>query len=674
MQEENAKSFIDAQKKRISKIESQVLEATGCILPSKAESMSITELAGLCRMVQESNRLQMEQLRKLLEAAGCEVPWNENWEKKLPLFEEKKIQFTLIRRPLDRVSEGDVETEGATTPGSMLGGSSPFSSSRKQSLTPTTPTMDGMSFSASTSSILKTKAKSLGGYVGVDSADNDHDQRKEIHTETSFGDAFRDDDDMITIDTHSTLAGISLQSLQKRADAIDEIINDNDRSEWRLPSTLEEVEESIAESRPSDEANFSRSHMVDNSLVEQSTLGDDSTNVVATVVADDRRKFKNIDTSLNQEFDIFPKKKDRAYGNLSATRFRRPTHILVDGAASSPAHTNITMDATMMNDTLASLAINGEDDNISTMTPILDRYRLDADDCSLGIRVVPNKRGQRSRDSLQSYQASFDIPEILDHSSEVNSNQRHLLSTPMSLPASVSARKKKTFRKTPYPKKDPGKVVARSLEEENGHPNITSESFSSPNHQSPFTSITVPPLRPRSLDPAGSLTSKPAANRNRSLPLNSQAATPNASRKTTRHRVHNESTKLQPNASADEALDLLRQNFSGPITRNSNPGKWIEKITMAEYEVAPLVVRQQVARDEVNEASSLLEQFLTSRFSDSHEALEFTEGEAHDALKDYLFTEKKCKSVLLSLCHWRRLLMHRDDVHGMRFVVNQFEQ
>lgn len=95
---------------------------------------------------------------------------------------------------------------------------------------------------------------------------------------------------------------------------------------------------------------------------------------------------------------------------------------------------------------------------------------------------------------------------------------------------------------------------------------------------------------------------------------------------------------------------------------------------MAEYEVAPPVVKQQVSRDEVNDASGLLEQFLTSRFSDSQTALEFTEQEAYHALKGYLVTEQKSRSVLLSLCHWRRLLMHRDDAHGMRFVVNQFEQ
>ena len=95
---------------------------------------------------------------------------------------------------------------------------------------------------------------------------------------------------------------------------------------------------------------------------------------------------------------------------------------------------------------------------------------------------------------------------------------------------------------------------------------------------------------------------------------------------------------------------------------------------MAEYEVAPPIVKQQVSRDEVNDASGLLEQFLTSRFSDAQTALEFTEQEAYHALKGCLVTEQKSRSVLLSLCHWRRLLMHRDDVHGMRFVVNQFEQ
>ena len=145
--EENALNFLDAQQTRIAAIERKIFGATGDILPSKADGMSVTEMAELCRMVQESNRRQLAQLRLLMEAAGCDVAWNDKWvNEHSHEFEDKKPDWALTRRPLERVSEGDAETEGVITPKSMIT-CSPFhsESSRKKSLTPTTPTMETLS-------------------------------------------------------------------------------------------------------------------------------------------------------------------------------------------------------------------------------------------------------------------------------------------------------------------------------------------------------------------------------------------------------------------------------------------------------------------------------------------------------------------------------------------------
>jgi hypothetical protein len=103
-------------------------------------------------------------------------------------------------------------------------------------------------------------------------------------------------------------------------------------------------------------------------------------------------------------------------------------------------------------------------------------------------------------------------------------------------------------------------------------------------------------------------------------------------------------------------------------------GKWMEQITMAEYDRAPRVVKMQVQRDEANDSLNAIEDFLTSNLQQNQISLEFTEKQGHEVLGDQTGTEQKTKSVLMSLCHWRRLLMFRDSVHGMVFAVNQFEQ
>ena len=145
--EENVERFFENQKQRVVNVEEKLMKATDFILPSTSESKTITELAELCRLVQEETQQKIQVLKNRLELMGHE--WEEEDQvvsPQTPLAEEE-VHWSSVGGQLESVIEGDVETEGATTPGSMLHPSPFFSAKkRKESLTPTTPTMDSFSF------------------------------------------------------------------------------------------------------------------------------------------------------------------------------------------------------------------------------------------------------------------------------------------------------------------------------------------------------------------------------------------------------------------------------------------------------------------------------------------------------------------------------------------------
>lgn len=137
--EESEQDFYENQTKRLSQVEIELMQSTLWLLPKQPNASTITELAGLTRLVQEGNRMQLLKLQQRLGLASSSADTAN--ESPLPTF-------TSFARagPLESVQEGDVETEGATTPGSMF---SPFSFAggrRKSSISPATPSMDGISF------------------------------------------------------------------------------------------------------------------------------------------------------------------------------------------------------------------------------------------------------------------------------------------------------------------------------------------------------------------------------------------------------------------------------------------------------------------------------------------------------------------------------------------------
>ena len=278
-----------------------------------------------------------------------------------------------------------------------------------------------------------------------------------------------------------------------------------------------------------------------NSITDESK---DSTNVVATQVAEEDTLKDELESFLLNEYDIKSQ-------NSAKSFLERPSHILVNTELASPANTNITMDATFINETNEKSFLQGEskkyrnnrekiarenichrdiedEDNLSTVTPVLDRYRLDpSDDNSIGVKVVPNNRSaHRSKKEHIVTPRQGRLPTIsqlspsLDYilksiTPQKESNHLDFLSPPkptQGLLEKASTKftpnpNRKVYRKTPFPKRKPSLSkddgIGRKSMDENYDPNISDGSS---------FSISIPPLRPRSFDPKATEVLYSAAN------------------------------------------------------------------------------------------------------------------------------------------------------------------
>lgn len=370
---------------------------------------------------------------------------------------------------------------------------------------------------------------------------------------------FRDDDDMISLNTTMTKNTTLYSPMIVGATSIENRSLVEERSQFfaRMEGILERVEETISPSprsynqntsinsqerqRPSTLFNHrenerqsvqhsfsssgSKGRVVQRSdrhiLTEDNdnshmSFSKDSTNVVATQVAG----------KIASNSGAMPSVEDQKYPNPIR---QRPTHILIDSRAPSPDHTNITMDATFLNDMNGTSFVRGEenfrsghlvrdeeDDNLSTVTPVLDRYRLDpSENNSVGVKVVPNKRSAHRTSKKQTInQTKGQLPTIaqlnpsLDHILHTRTpknepNESHFASPPNST-SERHERMRRVYRKTPFPKRK--LVDTEEDKDENHDPNISTGSSrnyspkSSDRVEGAF-SIPVPPLRHSSFKP-----------------------------------------------------------------------------------------------------------------------------------------------------------------------------
>lgn len=215
----------------------------------------------------------------------------------------------------------------------------------------------------------------------------------------------------------------SLES-EERKDGVLTMMNDTDRSKDEkkedLPSALKRIRESLLEIEMSlhdtsmlrDPDAFEENISSVTDLVKSPITGPPIRDEVDETEATHAENNSNDDDELETTRDdsalycptILFNRGIRGMTQVHNTPSNRShlTDIEIDTSLPSPAPTDITMDMTQLflNET-ATGRLNDDTSVGSEETPVLDRYRVDADDESPhGFRVVPNPRGVRRRRAI----------------------------------------------------------------------------------------------------------------------------------------------------------------------------------------------------------------------------------------------------------------------------------
>ena len=110
---------------------------------------------------------------------------------------------------------------------------------------------------------------------------------------------------------------------------------------------------------------------------------------------------------------------------------------------------------------------------------------------------------------------------------------------------------------------------------------------------------------------------------------------------------------------------------SPPIPNDTNQGI-INLLSEREYEEAPRVIKMQVSVSELNHTIQIINKWLSNQ-KGTIQGISLQEEMAYEILKDS-FEKPKSKSLLMSLVHFRRLVMQLSSLAGgggKRFVISQ---
>ena len=344
----------------------------------------------------------------------------------------------------------------------------------------------------------------------------------------------------------------------------------------------------------------------------------------------------------------------------------------------------------------------------SAETPILDRYRLVADETAPhGVVVVPNERRAHrpTRRPADQYPHRKHAPKAghskngeptMDKISEVVPSN--------SLSSPVSVRPK--FRKTPHPhKQGTGYGPLRTTLHENAPLNTLEDDvtptannctttantmWATPTEGPPSTTTTTRSSR----SPLQSILWASAGSSRGNMSLLTSPATRPVALKTTTTSVAaatNTWTEQSPDAGfqttpfhEEETQHVSRPPVDGTAERDSPHLKetalaassdlqqsylpQIKQITNAEYESAPRIVKMQLSMEKVQAAVVALNHALSlspilleedDRGMVRKPDVELSQGDLQDILAP--LSHRECKSVAMSLCHWRRLLLRRRE-------------
>jgi len=337
--------------------------------------------------------------------------------------------------------------------------------------------------------------------------------------------------------------------------------------------------------------------------------------------------------------------------------------VFVHLESTPPGQNNLTMDQSFFHetDTVASPSHSRimEQADLSSVTsllvtPILDRYRVEVDDSSVGIKVVPNERGFHRR-----------------------AVEERLYRKPFAEASNTSGKRQTTtsFRKTPHPKKIRKPQLLPIVENESPRlskvsiasadtvskrggnpPSVGRISISSPTMVSP--SIRADNSKSESNTTRRRLTEDYDLNKispstasftPRSNPVVSVSAskTPLTAAWVAKHMSSDANLMEFMGMEEVSFTDYQRSSRSDEVSTSVS----IKLISVEEYNFAPKVVQMQVGLSEVNTAAEIL-----SHWTVPQERV--TESNAYSLLP---FPESKSKSILLSLCHWRRMMMHVEN-------------
>ncbi|CAB9524463.1 expressed unknown protein [Seminavis robusta] len=109
-----------------------------------------------------------------------------------------------------------------------------------------------------------------------------------------------------------------------------------------------------------------------------------------------------------------------------------------------------------------------------------------------------------------------------------------------------------------------------------------------------------------------------------------------------------------------ESLEEEKKEEATSRTPRKSASSLIAKVSQEEFEQASPLVKLQFSREETNKAITALNGAAFLRKSAGDSFMQFTDAEAYKILRNYGFKRRRCKGLLMSLCHWQRLAMHQE--------------